>query len=98
MSSGRARILNVPNESGELGHRGPLRVLGGLLDAGLIDDIRIGRLLYRFEVGEVPFDAAFGERFRVYGSNWAARGVKGSLRFDAHEQAIRPAWVSAPVE
>ena len=91
-------MLCLPNGSGELGRRGPRLVLGGLLDAGLIDDIRIGRLLHRFEVGEVPFDAAFGERFRVSGSNRAARGVKGSLPFDAQEQAIRTAWVSAPVE
>jgi len=65
MSSGRARILDVPSESGELGHRGPLRVLGSLLDVGLIEDVRILRLLDRFEVGDAALDAALGERFHV---------------------------------
>ena len=40
-------------------------------------------------------DAAFGERFHVYGDGWAARGAMGPLPFDAQEQAIRTAWVSA---
>lgn len=40
-------------------------------------------------------DAAFGERFHVYGNDWSARGAKGSIPFDQQEQAIRTAWVSA---
>jgi len=243
MSRGLARILFVPNEYGDLEHRGPRTALGGLLDAGLIEDVRIVSLLHRVKVGDgrderarmlgiirdfqptivfishpggtgltardyrawrnaaefkvllsamegyhwwskplapearaaaqfadvvfVPgsgsfvrlqrragardvrwmpqafdpgrfghtpiseehikadvvmianhirsrygplrdfpgvsarrravaaLDAAFGERFHVYGNGWVARGAMGSLPFDAQEQAIRTAWVSA---
>ena len=40
-------------------------------------------------------DAAFGDRFHVYGDGWAVRGAMGPLPFEAQEQAIRTAWVSA---
>lgn len=243
MSRGLARILYLPNEFGNLEHRGPRQALGGLLDAGLIEDVRIVSLLHRVKVGDgrderarvlevirdfqptivfishpggtgltwrdyrawrsvagfkvllsemdghhwwfkplspetraaAPFadvvfvpgsgsllrlqrragardvrwmpqtydpgrfglspivgehikadvvmiggrikskyeplrgipgasarrravaalDAAFGERFHIYGNDWVARGAMGSLPFDAQEQAIRTAWVSA---
>lgn len=47
-----SRVLYMPNESGDLGQRGPRRALGGLLDAGLIEDVRIVSLLHRVRVGD----------------------------------------------
>lgn len=52
MSRGLPRVLYVPNESGDLGDRGPRRALGGLLDAGLVEDVRIVSLLHRVRVGD----------------------------------------------
>jgi hypothetical protein len=49
-----SRILYLPNESGDLGKRGPRRALGGLLDAGLIGDARIVSLLHRVRTGDGP--------------------------------------------
>lgn len=58
MNSGLARILYLPNESGDLGQRGPRRALGGLLDAGLIEDVRIVSLVHRVRVGDGPAERA----------------------------------------
>lgn len=58
MSPGLARVLYLPNESGDLGQRGPRRALGGLLDAGLVADVRIVSLLHRVTVGDGPAERA----------------------------------------
>ncbi len=58
MNRGSARILYLPNESGDLGQRGQRRALGGLLDAGLVDDVRIVSLLHRVRVGDGPSERA----------------------------------------
>jgi len=51
MTGRLARVLYLPNEHGDLSQRGPRRALGGLLDAGLIEDVRIVSLLHRVRVG-----------------------------------------------
>lgn len=58
MSPGLARILYLPNESGDLGQRCQRRVLGGLLDAGLIEDVRIVSLLHRVRTGDGQVERA----------------------------------------
>lgn len=56
-----ARVLFLPDESGDLGQRGPRKALGGLLDAGLIEDVRIVSLQHRVRVGDGQ-----AERGRVF--------------------------------
>ena len=58
MSRRRPRILYLPNELGDVIQRGPRRALGGLLDAGLIDDVRIVSLLRRVQAGDGPAERA----------------------------------------
>lgn len=58
MKPGLARVLYLPNESGDVGQRGQRRALGGLLDAGLIDDVRIVSLLRRVRDGDGPSERA----------------------------------------
>jgi len=50
MSRRRPRILYLPNEPGDAIQGGPRFALGGLLDAGLIEDVRIVSLLKRVQV------------------------------------------------
>ena len=52
------RILYLPNEPGDFVQRGPRRALGGLLDAGLIEDVRFVSLLHRVRVGDGPAERA----------------------------------------
>lgn len=52
------RILYIPNEPGDFVQRGSRRTLGGLLDAGLIDDARIVSLLHRVQEGDGPEERA----------------------------------------
>ncbi len=64
MTGRRARVLYLPNEDGDhqiernLGQCGPRRALGGLLDAGLIEAVRIVSLLHRVKVGDGPTERA----------------------------------------
>lgn len=58
MSGGSCRVLYLPNESGDLGKRGPRRALAGLLNAGLIGEVRIVSLLHRVRVGDGPAERA----------------------------------------
>lgn len=52
MRSRLARILYLPNEPGGQGQYGPRRALGGLVDGGLIEDVRVVSLLHRVETGD----------------------------------------------
>lgn len=52
------RVLYLPNESGDLDKRGPRRALGGLLDAGLVEDVRIVSLRHRVRTGDGPAERA----------------------------------------
>jgi hypothetical protein len=58
MSRRPPRILYLPNEPGDFVQRGSRRTLGGLLDAGLIEDVRIVSLLRRVRVGDGPAERA----------------------------------------
>jgi spore maturation protein CgeB len=58
MGRGLARILYLPNEPGDFVQRGSRLALGGLLDAGLIEDVRIVSLLQRVLGGDGPAERA----------------------------------------
>ncbi len=58
MSRRRPRILYLPNEPGSAVQRGPRWTLGRLLDAGLVEDVRIVSLLHRVRVGDGPAERA----------------------------------------
>lgn len=58
MSRRLSRILYLPNESGRFVQRAHRRVLAGLLEAALIDDVRIVKLLHRVRVGDGPAERA----------------------------------------
>ena len=58
MTGKRARVLYLPNESGDLSQRGPRYALGALLDAGLIEGVRIVSLLHRVRVGDDSVERA----------------------------------------
>jgi hypothetical protein len=59
MSRRRPRVLYLPNEPYEaFEQRGPRSAFAGLLDAGLVDDVRIVSLLRRFQAGDGPAERA----------------------------------------
>jgi hypothetical protein len=58
MGRGLGRILYLPNEPGDFVQRGSRLALGGLLDAGLIEDARVVSLLHRVLGGDGPAERA----------------------------------------